>query len=69
MAPGGIIDQDSTIVPGGIFSYLHQAVPHYPLVSSSSSLHCAVFLFHLSVSLSLPFIHHLLAPHSGAQDL
>ena len=63
------------MVPGGITGYSHQAVLHYPRVSSSASLHCAhlllflflfLFLFlSLSLSLSLPFFHHLLALLSG----
>ena len=43
------------MVPGGITGYSHQAVPHYPQVSSSASLHCAhillfLFLFHFSTT-------------------
>lgn len=30
MAPSGATGQDPTMVPGGITSYSHQAVLHYP---------------------------------------
>ena len=55
MAPGGSTGQDPTMVPDGITGYSHQAVPHYPRVSSSASLHCAhillfLFLFHFSTT-------------------
>lgn len=36
------------MVPGGVTSYSHLTVPHYPPVSSSASLHCdhiLLFLF------------------------
>ena len=43
------------MVPDGITGYSHQAVPHYPPVSSSASLHCAhillfLFLFRFSTT-------------------
>ena len=52
MALSGSTGQDPTMVPGGITGYSHQAVPHYPQVSSSASLHTAqtipsLFLSHL----------------------
>ena len=53
------------MVPGGITGYSHQPDPHYPQVSSSVSLHCT----HPSISLSLPFLYHLLAPLSGTQGV
>ena len=59
--------QDHNTVPGGITGYSHQAVPHYPRVSSSASLHCAhillfLFLFHLSTT------HLLLSVVSGVSE-
>ena len=55
MVPGGSTGQSPTMVPRGITSYSHQAVPHYPQVSSSASLHYAhillfLFLFHFSTT-------------------
>lgn len=43
------------LVPGGITSYLHNIVPHYPPGSSSASLHCIhillfLFLFYFSTT-------------------
>lgn len=49
------------MVPDGITSYLHQAVPHHSRVSSSAFLHCVYIL------VSLPFFYHLLVPLSGTQ--
>lgn len=57
MVPGGSTGQDSTVVSGGT-NYSYQAVPGYSRVSSSASSLCT----HPSVYLSLPFLHHLLAP-------
>lgn len=65
MAPGGSRVQDSDHGPGGITSYIHQAVPHYPPVASSTSFHCA----HILLSLSFPCLLYLLAPFSGAQGI
>lgn len=45
-------DQDLTMSLGGISGYSHQAVPHYPRVSSSASLYCAQILL-----LLLHFFH------------
>ena len=43
--------QGPTVAPDGITGYSHQAVPHYPQVSSSASLHLLLlFLFHFSTS-------------------
>ena len=55
MAPGGSTSQDATMVAGSITGYSHQAVPPYPQVSSSVSLHCAhillfLFFFHFSTT-------------------
>ena len=55
MSPTGSTGQDSTIDSGGITGYSHQAVPHYPQVSISASLHCAhilllLFLFYFSAT-------------------
>jgi hypothetical protein len=52
--PGGSTGQDPIVVPGGITSYSHQAVPHKPQVSSSSSLHCAHILRCSFSFISLP---------------
>lgn len=43
------------MVPGGFTDYSHRAASHYPLVSSSVSLHCALtfqllFLSHFSIA-------------------
>lgn len=53
------IGQVSTMVPDGISSYLHQAVPHCPQVSSSALLHCSYILLSL---LSFLCLFLLLAP-------
>ena len=55
VGPGGSTGQDPTTVSGGVISYSHRAVPHYPQVPSSDSLHCAcillfLFLFHFSTT-------------------
>ena len=55
MALSGRTGQDPTVIPGGITSYSHQAVPQYLQVSSSVSLHCThillfLFLFHFSTT-------------------
>ena len=51
------------MVPGGITGYSHQAVPHYPGVSSSACLHCALII------LLLFLFHHLIAYLSGTRGL
>lgn len=45
----GSRSQNPTMVPQGITSYSHRAVPLYPPVSSSASLHCAHVLLFLFV--------------------
>lgn len=64
VASSGTTDWDPTIIPGGITSYSHQAIPHYPQVSGCASLHKCP---HLPVSLS--FLHHSLAPLRDARNL
>lgn len=63
MAFGGSTGQDLTMTLGGISGYSHQAVPHYPRVSSASEVPPP------SVFLSLLFIHYLLAVLSGSWSL
>jgi hypothetical protein len=51
VVPSGSTGQDPAIAPGGITCYSHQAVHHYPPVSSCASLHYVhilllLFLFH-----------------------
>lgn len=60
MVPSGSTGQDPTMVPGDITGYSHQAVPQYPGVSNSTSLHYA----HILLFLFLPFLHYSLAPLS-----
>ena len=58
----GSTGQDPTMVPGDITGYSHQAVPHYPRVSSSVCLHCAhilLFLFHFSITYLLLLVRSL----------
>ena len=54
MTPNDSTGQGPTMVPGDITSYSRPAVPRYPGVSSSASLHCAhalfLSLFHLSTT-------------------
>jgi hypothetical protein len=54
MALGVSVVQNLTMALDGITSYSHQALPHHPQVSSSTSLHCAhivllLFLSHFSI--------------------
>lgn len=65
MALSSSTGQDLTTILGGATGSSHQAVLRYPPVSSCFSSLCP----HPSASLSLPSLHHLLPPLSGAQDL
>ena len=54
---------DPDTAPGGITGYSHQAVPHYPRLSSSASLHCAhILLFHFLFHLSTTYWCLLVVP-------
>jgi hypothetical protein len=64
-SPRSHTGQDPTLIPGDITRYSQQSVPHYPRVSTSASLYCA----HILLSLCVPFLHHWLAPLSGAWGL
>jgi hypothetical protein len=50
VAPSSSTGQDPTMVPGAMTSYSHQAVPHYPQIYRSASLHCAHVLLFLFLS-------------------
>ena len=61
MDRGGSPGEDLPMALGGITSYSHQTVPHYPQALSSTSLHCAhilllLFLFHISTIYLLTFV-------------
>jgi len=61
------------MVPGSIIGYSHQAVPHYPQVSSSASLHCThillfLFLFHFSTTYLLLSVVLRLSEHLGSSQ-
>jgi hypothetical protein len=55
----GSMGQSLTMALGDTVVYSHQAVPHYPWVSSFVSLHCTsvfFFLFHLPTTYLLIFV-------------
>lgn len=65
LPPSGSTRQDSTMVPGGITGYSHQA-----FLNTLESPFCLSSLCpYPSVYLSLLFLYHLFAPLSGSQGL
>lgn len=69
MALGSIMGQDLTVVSGGYPGYSYQAVPQYPSISRSTSLHVHTLFFPFS-SVRLAYLGGALhSTHAGRGPL